>query len=352
MKNLLIFFSLLIAYIANGQEASSCIVPNLLMQEYNRDIKQLATKRLFQIQSPDTFLVNIPQIHIDSIEEGMAAILNTTSFPEKDSVFNLYCVHNTNGWPFFYGGFLVKVDTTYAWTQAWQNLSSLTGNTYIDDMMTKYRLSVSDFNNWSIGNYAILTVDSSWNLLALIDSLNTIDGVLSVEPNGIVGGSGIIAYDIIGNDRYYHFTAEWQDCFDGCDAQKTWSFKVKPDCTVTYLGFEDYCALAQFGVVCDLMPSPAYCNTFLTNSIAIIQNDKLSIYPNPFKSLTHVYSALSLQKAKLTITNYLGQKVKEMQNISGNEININLENHPKGWYFIKIEQDNKLLYFNKLLKTD
>src|SRR5678816_3439404 len=116
MNRLVLLCSLICATCSmKAQVVSSCIVPPLLASEYERDIRQLATNHLFQVQSPDTALVNIPQEYIDTISQGLAAIFNATSLPERDTVFNLYCVHNHNGWPYDYAGFLVRVDTSYSW---------------------------------------------------------------------------------------------------------------------------------------------------------------------------------------------------------------------------------------------
>src|SRR6186713_678033 len=108
-----IFTSLLVlaSTISNAQVASSCLPPPELVQGYNKDIMQLATNYLDQIQSADTIYVHPPQSVVDEITGGLAAILNA-NLPESDTVFNLYCVHNMNGWPGDYAGFLVQVDTS------------------------------------------------------------------------------------------------------------------------------------------------------------------------------------------------------------------------------------------------
>ncbi len=93
-KSLLIIVLVSLFNTAISQVPSNCTVPPLLASEYHRDITQLAVQRLFELQSPDTVLVTVPQAYIDTISNGLAAILNATSIVERDSVFNLYCVHN------------------------------------------------------------------------------------------------------------------------------------------------------------------------------------------------------------------------------------------------------------------
>jgi hypothetical protein len=78
MKKVFLLPMLLMCIILHAQVSSNCNVPPLLAEEYDRDVKQLATYRLFEIQSPDTVLVTIPQEDIDSISQGLAAIFNAT----------------------------------------------------------------------------------------------------------------------------------------------------------------------------------------------------------------------------------------------------------------------------------
>ena len=53
---------------------------------------------------------------------------------------------------------MIYVDTNYSWTQAWQNLNSITGNAYIDSLVVKYNLTVKDFYQAS-WTYALLVTD-------------------------------------------------------------------------------------------------------------------------------------------------------------------------------------------------
>ena len=177
----------------------------LLETEYERDIKNLALRRMYQVQSPDTTIIRIPQYWQDTIAEGLVAILNASSIPERDTVFNLYCIHdNTNSIETFHS-LLIQIDSSYAWTQAWQDLNSITGNAYIDSLVTRYDLNVDQFYNWSFGNYVLIHTDSLWNVYALIDSLKQEPGVIDGELNTMIGDAGKILYDKIGGDRYYSF---------------------------------------------------------------------------------------------------------------------------------------------------
>ncbi|MBK9637558.1 MAG: T9SS type A sorting domain-containing protein [Bacteroidetes bacterium] len=337
------FILILFISIFNSSQAqiqSSCVSPPLLTTEYKRDIAQLASSRLFLLQSPDTIFVKIPQAYIDTISEGLAAIFNATSIPERDSVFNLYCVHNLNPFDGFgaYAGFLIKVDTNYSWTNAWQNLITITGDPLMDTLTTKYNLKISQFYNWTIGNYAELSVDSSWNIFALMDSLEMVPGVITVEQNSYVGVAGKISYNTNGNSRYYDFYFEYADCFDGCDAYRKWMFKVNPDCSVEYLGIDNWCYWDQFGTPGQCpFPAPLNCNTFTPVKEIVGQDANILISPNPTNGKFQIeISGIDLvNPSNLEIYNMQGELIFKTS-ISSLKSYLDLGSPAKGIYLVKI----------------
>lgn len=343
MKQFFLLFVLISIFnIIEAQVPSSCTIPPLLANKYDRDIKQLATNRLFNLQSPDTALVRIPQVYIDTISEGLAAIFNATSISERDSVFNLYCVQNRNGWPGDYVGFIVKVDTSFSWTKSWQNLITITGDPDMDTILTRYNLKITNFYKWSFGNFATLSVDSSWNKFALINTIKTVPGVLSVEQNSVIGAAGKISYNIIGNTRYYDFYFEYMDCMDGCDAFRIWKFKVNPDCSVDYLGFVNSC---YFGMGdCDPFPAPLNCNTFTSVAENNMQKVNFLIFPNPTNGKIQ-FEVKGLEVGKnstLEIYNMQGEIIYQSSFI--NPISeVDLSNQANGIYIVKIYDGQTIL---------
>ncbi|PKP52492.1 MAG: hypothetical protein CVT92_08670 [Bacteroidetes bacterium HGW-Bacteroidetes-1] len=274
-KILLLTYFVVSIQCANAQTPSTCTIPQELTDAYDRDIKSLALKRMSAVNSPDLHLINIPQSWQDTIAEGLAAIMNAHSLPESDTVFNIYCVHDLTT-PFqIYNDLLIQVDVSYPWTVAWQNLNAITGNPNIDTLVTRYGLSVSAFYDWSFADYALLHTDALLNIYSLIDSLVIVPGVISGEPDAIIGTAGKIVYDKIGNKRYYDFYFQFNDCFDGCDNYRKWQFKVNEDCSVDFLGASDW---GVFGI--DPLPEPVNCNIF-TSLKENLYAKRLNIYPNP-----------------------------------------------------------------------
>jgi hypothetical protein len=77
-----------------------------------------------------------------------------------------------------------------------------------------------------------------------------------------------------------------------------------------------------------------------------------TIFPNPFSSQTIITSSYIFHNATLTIYNINGQQVKQIPNISTQSIIFNRDNLSPGLYFIKLTQDNKTLFIEKLIITD
>ena len=109
-----------------AQTPSDCSLSPQLLNAYEWDIANMAIRNMQQNNSPSLSLVTIPQTEKDLIEKGLAAVLNS-GLPEADSVFNLYCVHDRTSYVMTWQSMMVWVDTSVAWTAAWQNLTTLTG---------------------------------------------------------------------------------------------------------------------------------------------------------------------------------------------------------------------------------
>jgi hypothetical protein len=85
---------------------------------------------------------------------------------------------------------------------------------------------------------------------------------------------------------------------------------------------------------------------------AITDDIRLKIFPNPFSSKTKIRTDKVLMNATLTLQNSLGQEIKKIKNISGNEIELTRNNLPDGIYVIHIVQDNKTVMTGKLIIAD
>ncbi|MEZ5199653.1 MAG: T9SS type A sorting domain-containing protein [Bacteroidales bacterium] len=343
MKSLIVCL-LMLGFLKAGQAQpvpSNCVASVALTDHYTRDVRNLTLRRMFDLHSPDTALVRIPQVWQDTILGGLAAINNAVPIAERDSVFNLYCVHDLSSWQYsIYQELMVSVDTNYEWTQAWQNLEPLTGNPLIDTIIARYALEVTEFYNWSFASVALLATDSLWNIYALIDSLEMAEGVNYADPNYIIGTAGKIEYQKTGTDRYYDFWYQWNDCFDGCDNARAWKFKVYEDCSVEYLGSEDWWVFDY-----QPLPSPVYCNLF-SGSEKNVPEPMFNVFPNP------VFDRLKIEAENTgttvySLTDLAGRRVRT-GSFTGHTL-IDISNLPSGCYLLQLDEGNGH-YYRKVLK--
>lgn len=102
-----------------------------------------------------------------------------------------------------------------------------------------------------------------------------------------------------------------------------------------------------------------YLNGFYTsNTVTGVDDNQsseaitISIFPNPFTSSAIIHASQSLRDATLTLYNSLGQRVREIANVSGQEIGLCREGLENGFYFIRIAHGEKAIYVARLMITD
>lgn len=82
----------------------------------------------------------------------------------------------------------------------------------------------------------------------------------------------------------------------------------------------------------------------ISNSLAVVQNKltNFQIYPNPTSNQINLSFENNLEKANLKIVSILGQTVLEKQNVSGNNLNIDVSNLAKGVYVVQVLNRNSI----------
>lgn len=78
----------------------------------------------------------------------------------------------------------------------------------------------------------------------------------------------------------------------------------------------------------------------------------ISIFPNPFYSITTLESETVLDNAKLIIYNSFGQEVQVVEKIKGNKIILHRDNLSSGIYFLRLFQDQNAIAACKLIITN
>ena len=91
----------------------------------------------------------------------------------------------------------------------------------------------------------------------------------------------------------------------------------------------------------------------LNESTADLMNDtKVSIYPNPFNFSATIQINAPINDATLHLYNIYGQKVKTIEKISGGIAKIDRDNLPVGIYFMHLDKNGEMIVVQKIAITD
>lgn len=83
-----------------------------------------------------------------------------------------------------------------------------------------------------------------------------------------------------------------------------------------------------------------------------IENTSITnIFPNPSSAQTTLRVNKILKDATLSISNSLGQQVKQIDNINGETVTLSRDNLPSGVYYIRLKDQSKI-YTGKLIIAD
>lgn len=347
MKKLLIILFILFSINSlKAQVSSSCDVPSDLFAAYDLDVKDLSIIRIIESNSPDTSQISLSQEHQDTIWSGLAAIYNAFSIPERDSVFDIYCVHNESGRNSVLSDQLnIGIDASCSWFYNWENLTIYTGNTALDNLLQQYGFSIDDFHTYSSGfTYASFSTDQIINMTALCDSIEVLSTEINFAESGYSMGDSkkSMSYDRIGDEQFYNFRIGWGDCPSGCINKYIWSFKVNySDCSVEYLGTGQSLGSSQN------IPDPDNCN--ITNTSEIGGNIlELSIYPNPAKDFINItIPSLVKESSTIEVLSINGELIESVS-VNGREAQLLVEHWNKGLYIIRVK-NNESVYTQKVL---
>lgn len=94
-----------------------------------------------------------------------------------------------------------------------------------------------------------------------------------------------------------------------------------------------------------------YANNF-TGTNELDPKTVVTIFPNPFSYSTTLQTDNIFRDASLTVYNPLGQQVKQIKNISARTVTLYRDNLSSGLYFIRLIQENNVIYTNKLIIMD
>lgn len=207
-----------------------------------------------------------------------------------------------------------------------------------EQVLYDFNLSVGDTMHY---NYSIIMQgpDTFSRVVTAIDSIKLFNneyrkrfcfanGINCYVPDTVVEGIGSIFWQGLFNPLVNNICT--------CGDEYTFSCFKEMD-TVLYLN----------NVFCN------YCFCGLSVDVDNVEaQKKTQIFPNPFSVETNLSIKENLKNATLIVYNALGQKMKQINNISGETIILHRDNLPSGLYFLSLTQDNKVIITDKFVITD
>lgn len=326
----------------NCQVISSCNIATELYDAYSWDISKLALSRIYEIHSPYQHSISIPDDFKDPIWAGLAAIYNAHTLPERDSIFDIYCIHNEDC--FCCPSQLVvkvEIDPSYEWTMHWQNSEIQTGYEELDEFLFQFNFEVG--GGFS-GNEVALTTPDYINLIPFMDSLRKFNGIENVEEESLECCHNKIYYNQLSNKKIFTFYLGFGDGMMDCYSYYSWTFEVDNDCKVELTNvihnknsFDD--------------PSWKIKNCYITSDIPEdkIETDcPLFMGPNPTNDFIS-FKAESNYNYTLWIYDSMGKNILTKAFVG--HINISLNNYEPGIYYVRAHCSftNMISYF-KIIK--
>lgn len=316
------------AFFPRSPAYAQCTKSELLYQYYEWEIKNIALLRIEAFDHPDKDKVEIPEVWQDTVWEALSAVFNATDIPERDSIFDIFCIHHGSGQhAAIQSGMYVKLDTAFAWVKHWGNQEKITGNTFVDSIMAPIDFEI---DNFFFNFFQVVKIDFSQpiNQKALARILDTIPGVVYAEQDQTIGDGGWILYDMQDGIRQISFSAGLGDCQAGCLYRIFWGFDIYPDCNVVFTGRQG-------------MLNPVFqlyhqnCNITSDEETVPYPETNHFWVPNPFNNQLRITFENDLQPAsRITVCDVTGRIVYENNQIYPG-MQINTTSWHSGIYSVK-----------------
>lgn len=325
---------------------SACDIPPAIVDHYSEDIRSMAVDYMWQT-SQDTDAIVVPAVHFNTVAEGLSAILNS-GLPEADSIFNIFCVHNIGGISSLMSKreMIVYFNAAVPWTQAWVNGNSMTGNAYIDSLVNTYGFEVYDYQHYPgfppvYQHRVLIKAHTVFNIDAAMDAFMEDDGITYAEPNGWIGGAGVLGMEVSGALRTFTIKHEWADCFDGCDEGIQWTFAVDPGCHVQLTDRFQY---SFFGI---FNPPPVSNCNISTGTKEVAPPTLVRIFPNPSSDIITVEADAANMGTLAIIFDQYGRRVKEIY-LNKEAVQVPINDLAAGMYWLQVS--NRAAQPQKIVK--
>ena len=339
MKSVILLLGCLALTVSSlySQIPSNCTVSPVLRENYDMDIKHLALERIFKQNSPYKDSIEVSQVHQDTIWQSLAAIFNLTNHPQRDSIFEKYCIHQDVS-QYYFEDLTVKISPDCPWYYNWKDLNIITGNLFLDSLFNRYGFTMTYYSTGT--NWAFFTTAQSINMKAVSKLVAAVDYVLDAQPGGYLGDGSEIRYSRIGQDAFWEFDLGFGDCPAGCTGDHIYKYQVHPNCSVSFLGTTDYTITGL------QLPYPKNCN-ISGLGVGDRAETSVKVYPNPTPGNLTIEQEV-FPSGQYTLQDTFGQILKT--GFLSQTTRVEVEDLPSGIYFFSMFSEKLKLPPVKILK--
>lgn len=271
------YFLFFLLWCAMHTLQAQCPIDPTLRFRYENDVKKVALSNLttahLQSPQPDFDSIAIPDHWQAPVWESFAAIYAEQSIAERDTVFDVYCIHRNlfNSLGGVHLG-IIFLDNTNGWTFGGLGNLVQTGNQTLDSLLL--------LHGFVDGG----TVFPQYRSIKTTMAINFDAMVKRLESYGIWAGLEYLSGDSYtwinctqqpDSSWVTEFHLKWGDCPAGCTDARIWRFKTRPNCQVEKL------STVFFQPTGYLIPAPPNCN-ISDLDMAPDKSDWATVYPNPF----------------------------------------------------------------------
>lgn len=207
-------------------------IPESVLHRYEQDAYRLAVRHLQATGMTD---VRIPDDLHGSLLNALTRIHRAVDLPARNSIVDRFAIHTFPS-PTLHEVVLSGVDTSCAWVSRLAAGVVPTGHPGVDTLLQTYALTVQQAFGVGAGRFILLRSAAPLHMAELARRFAGMECLSGAEPNGIIGDGNDIRAEAEGDAWKITFSLGWGDCPAGCISRHFWSFRVRSDGQVEFLG--------------------------------------------------------------------------------------------------------------------
>jgi hypothetical protein len=209
-------------------------LPVELAQKYREDAARLMVRELNTSRQSGELEARIPAERVEYFYEILSkAYWMSQKDQDIPTVFNsIHTLPNPH-----LKRVLVILEKDAEFKDQWANGSTMTANLYLNQLISRYRLSIKNYREGALGPTLILESADYVNTPELAFILSKVEGIKHAEAEGVAGDGDDVTWGSDSkNAMALKFSKGEGDCPSGCIYRKYWIFYVGQDGTMNYMG--------------------------------------------------------------------------------------------------------------------